>query len=256
MIPIFVVLWLFPGHIWTNSWDDGHNRTLNLFDEDPYEKPARVQFSGDGSAYMNGNGTMSLTGNAPRYRVLEQFHNVNITLYAKRVSEATEIDSAGFVIAARSRHYTDQTCGADTYYGQLTYDGRVTFEKELFHSQGDDAFYPNVKDNSAQIYAFKDGVPADKWIGIRFIVKSDPNNSTLLQLYLDKQDNGQWQKVLEYTDKGDWSVDPGISSKKLQKKCEGFYPTDKIISSPGFVFVRNDGLGRTDYRNFTIMEMN
>jgi len=256
MIPfVLFSLWLLPGHTWSANWNDGHNRTLNLFDTDPYEKPTAVQMNGVGSSYINGNGTMSLSGNAPRYRVLENFHNVNVTVYMKRVSEEAQIDSAGIVIGARSHHYTDATCGANTLYGQLTYDGRVTFEKELFHATGDDAFFPDVKDNNAQIFAFPHGVPFNKWIGLSFIVKSNPDNSTLMQLYLDKTDSGQWQKVLEFTDNGNWNVDTGMSNKKLERKCEGFYPTDKIINEPGFVFLRNDGLGRADYRNFTITEL-
>jgi hypothetical protein len=246
-------LYLQSGHIWSPNWSDGHNRTLSPLDSDPFEKPANVEFSGDGQAYISGHGVMSLTGNAPRYRVLENFHNVIVTLYMKRVNEAHQIDSAGLVIGARSKHYTDYTCGADTYYAQLTNDGRVSFEKELFHGTGEDAFYPDVTDNSAQIYAFDDGIPKS-WVGLRFIVQSASNNTAvLLQLYLDKQDNGQWEKVLEYTDKGDWPVKPGF--KNIQKKCDGYYTKNKIITEPGFIFIRNDGLGRADYKGFSIREL-
>lgn len=235
---------------WTNHWDNGHNRTLQPFDTDPFEKPANVEFSGVGSAYINGKGIMSLSGDAPRYRVLEKFDNVNITMYARRISEANNVDFAGFVIGARSRHYTDAICGANTYYAQITYDGRISFEKELFHNKGDDAFYPDVANNDAQIFAFKGGAPRDQWIGLRFIVRNvDNNTATLLQLYLDKLDDGTWQKVLEYKDTGNWSV------KRDHAKCEGFYPANKVITEPGFVFIRNDGLGRADYKDFTIKEV-
>lgn len=252
-------LYLEPGHVWTPNWSDGHNRTLNPLDTDPYEKPSNIEFSGEGSAYIDGNGTMSLTGNAPRYRVLEQFHNVIVTLYMKRVSETVPLDYAGLVVGVRSKHYTDATCGANTLYGQLTNDGRVTFEKELFHASGEDAFYPDVANDADQVYAFpKDrGVPINQWIGLRFIVQNignTNNTATFMQLFLDKNDSGTWQKVLEYKDTGDWKVKPGF--KNSQKKCGGYYPRNKVISEPGFVFIRNDGLGRADYRNFTIQEMN
>jgi hypothetical protein len=232
-------------------WDNGHNRTLFNMDRDPYDP--HVEFTGDGSAYMAGKGVMSLTGFAPRYRVLENFHDVEITIYAKRISEAKQLDFAGFQIGARSHHYTDATCGANTYYGQLTYDGRVSFEKELFHGLGDDAFYPDVHDNGAQQYAF-DGVPYDKWIGLRFVVKSaDNNTAALLQLYLDKDDTGAWQKVLEYKDDGHWPVTTG--KRNMNKICDGYYPRDKVLTEPGFVFIRNDGLGRADYRGLVIKEI-
>lgn len=245
---ILAMLWLLPGHTWTNTWDNGHARTLYLFDNDAYEKPTRVEFSGAGSASIDGKGVMSMTGNAPRYRILERFENVNVSMYAKRVDEEKELPYQGFVIGARSQHYTDATCGANTYYASLTYDGRVSFEKELFHGTGQNAFYPNIHDNGAQKYVFKDGVPVDKWIGIRFIVKTVPDGA-LLQLYLDKDNTGQWDKVLEFTDDGTWKANSGGAI------CEGYYPTDRVITDPGFVFVRNDGLGEADYRNLTITEL-
>ena len=235
--------------VWHNTWGNGQNRTLYPGDTDPYS--VATEFSGDGSAYTAGKGVMSLTGFAPRYRVLENFQNVNVTVYAKRIEELKDLDFAGFQIGARSHHYADNTCGANTYYGQLTYDGRVSFEKELFHGLGDDAFYPDVGDPSAQVYAF-DGVPRNQWIGMQFLVRTVPDG-VLLQLYLDKLDNGHWQKVLEYKDDGNWPVSTG--HRNMNKICEGYYPKNKVLTEPGFVFIRNDGLGRADYRDFVIKEL-
>lgn len=241
------MLWLLPGHTWTPTWDNGQARTLYLYDMDKFEDPAHVQFSGSGSAIIDGKGMMTLTGDAPRYRVLEKFQNVNITMYAKRVSEGTDLPYQGFVIGARSQHYTDATCGANTYYASLTYDGRILFQKELFHGTGSNAFYPDNHKNNP-IFAFKGGVPTDRWIGMRFIVKTVATG-TLLQLYLDKDDTRNWQKVLEFTDEGSWNV------KRGDAMCDGYYPDSKIITEPGFVFIRNDGLGRADYKNFSIKEI-
>jgi hypothetical protein len=234
--------------VWHNSWNDGHQRTLTFMDKDLYDKT--TDFDGIGSAKMDGKGMLSLTGDAPRYRVLEKFENVNVTFYAKRLYENKQLSYQGFVVGARSQHYTDRTCGANTYYASLTYDGRVSFQKELFHGIGSNSFYPNIHDDNAQIFAFKDGVPKNQWIGIRFIVKSTDNNTAaLFELYLDKEDNGKWQKVLDYKDDGNWGADSGHA------KCDGYYPEDRIITEPGFVFIRNDGLGRADYKNFTIEEI-
>jgi hypothetical protein len=50
-------------------------------------------------------------------RVIDiDFENVEITFYAKRISENKEVSYQGFVAGARSKHYTDQECFADTYY--------------------------------------------------------------------------------------------------------------------------------------------
>lgn len=243
-----ILLSLILAAVWHNSWNDGHQRILSFMDKDLYDKA--TEFNGIGSATIDGKGILSLTGDAPRYRVLEKFENVNATFYAMRIDEKKQLSYQGFVVGARSQHYTDRTCGANTYYASLTYDGRVSFQKELFHGTGSNAFYPNVHDDNAQIFAFKDGVPKNQWIGIRFIVKSiDDNTAAILELYLDKEDNGKWQKVLDYKDDGNWYADPGHA------KCDGYYPENKIITEPGFVFIRNDGLGRADYKNFSIKEI-
>jgi hypothetical protein len=257
MIPAMVFLlsslYLEPGHVWTPNWANGNNRTLSPLDIDPYEKPVNVQLSGEGSAYINGNGTMSLTGNAPRYRILENFHNVVVTLYMKRVSEVKELDFAGLVIGTRSHHYTDSLCGANTIYGQINLDGTAKFEKELFHANGRDAFYPDVENAKDQVYAFPDGIPKS-WVGIRLIVQNTANNSAvLMQMYVDKNDTGQWEKILQYIDKGDWPVK--TTFKNPEKKCDGYYTKNKIITEPGFIFIRNDALGRADYRQFSIREI-
>ncbi|HET9357637.1 MAG TPA: hypothetical protein VFN98_06065, partial [Nitrososphaeraceae archaeon] len=59
----------------------------------------------------------------------------------------------GFVAGARSKHYTDQECFADTYYGRMTYDGRISFEKELFHTHGDTAQFLHLR--NLNIYGLK-----------------------------------------------------------------------------------------------------
>lgn len=257
MIPIILLLsslYLEPGQDWTPNWSDGHNRTIFPLETDPFEEPTHVEFSGDGSAYINGHGVMSLTGNNPRYRVLEHFNNTEVTLYMKRVNETKELDYAGLVVGVKSHHYTDAVCGADTYYGQINLDGTVKFEKERFHSLGRDAFYPNVKNANDNVYAFPDGIPKDKWIGMKFVVSNILLNSAVrMELYLDRNDSGHWDKILSFVDKGDWPTNPQV--KNIDKKCDGYYPKAKVITEPGFVFIRNDGLGRADYKGFTIREL-
>jgi hypothetical protein len=212
-------------------------------DKDPYD--SNTNFGGIGSAIIDGKGTLTLTGNAPRYNILERFENVNITFYAKRVDEKKKVDFAGFVVGARSQHYTDATCGANTYYASLHYDGTAVFQKELFHGTGDNAFFPH--DGKT---IFEDGVPFDQWIGMQFrITTVDNKSAVLLQMYLDKNGDDKWDKVLEFKDKGDWSVDDDDA------KCDGTYPKNKVLFEPGFVFLRNDGLGEAQYQQLLIQEV-
>jgi hypothetical protein len=75
-------------------------------------------------------------------RVIDiDFENVEITFYAKRISENREVSYQGFVAGAEANTIRIE-CFADTYYGRMTYDGRISFEKELFHAHGDTAQFP------------------------------------------------------------------------------------------------------------------
>lgn len=244
MIELLVALLL----VWnSSSWENDQERTIEFGQSDPFDNLSEM--SGTGEAHIDGEGIMTLEGDAPRFRIMmEDFKNVQISVYAKRISEDKEVSFQGFVIGARSKHYTDDLCGANTYYGRLTYDGRVSFQKELFHGSGDNAVYP-AEDHPKYLFPVDDGVPEDRWIGLRFIV-TDVDNGTaaLLQLYADKEANGRWMKVLEFKDDGDWPVNAN------EGICNG-YPHNKILLTPGFVFLRNDGLGEAEYRDMVIKEL-
>jgi hypothetical protein len=239
---IFLLLALNAWHS-ASSWSDGESRTLYPAQTDDNNDSTSVtQFTGEGKAWISGDGTLVLEGDAPRFRVLEPlFDNVTITVDALRVSEDEDLAYQGFVIGARSQHYGDPECGANTYYGSVTYDGVARFEKELFHGIGTNAFYPPLDDDPVTVY--KDGVPKDIWINLNFTITTTEDSNARLQLAVDGK------QVLDYTDNGDWSVDSD------DVKCEGFYPNNKIIQSPGFTFIRNDGLGVAKYRNLNITEV-
>jgi hypothetical protein len=228
------------GSAWnSSSWDNGEERIIDYGQRDPFDNS--VELTGIGEAEIIGNGTLVLRGDAPRFRIVDlDFENVNVTFSAKRISEDRELSYQGFVVGARSKHYTDDECYSNTYYARLTYDGRISFEKELFHGHGEVAQFPPVGEAK---YLYEDGVPKNKWINIQFIVQTvDDGSSVLLELYVDRE------KVLEYKDTGSWQVDAeeGICND---------YPHNKILFSPGFVFIRNDGLGEAQYRELSIGEL-
>lgn len=239
VIPFFFSFMFVAGWNSTSSWNDGHDRTLypTQYDEDV------TQFTGEGKARITGDGRLVLEGDAPRFRILEPlFGNVSVTVDALRVSEEQDLAYQGFVIGARSQHYNDDECGANTYYASITYDGVARFEKELFHGRGSNAFYPGLDEEPVRVFD-DDGVPFNVWISLNFTIVTDQNDNARLILDVDGE------RVLEYTDSGNWSVDSD------DVECEGYYPDNKIIQSPGFVFIRNDGLGQAEYRNLEIGEI-
>ena len=238
------------GTEWYSKWDNGYSRTIESGKADAYDSDFEV--TGDGEARINGDGIANVSGSSPRLRVFDiDFENVEITFYARRISEEQAISYQGFVAGARSKHFTDALCGANTYYGRFTYDGRVSFEKELFHGHGETAEYPPPL-HPKYMWPRNEGIPINEWIGFKFIVKTPPNeDSVLLELYRDLTDGksgGNWEKVLEYKDIGDWYVVAGDGT------C-GYYPRNKILFTSGFVFIRNDFVGQADYKKFSIREI-
>jgi hypothetical protein len=231
---------------WSDNWDNGNDRELDFGDRDPDDND--VELTGIGNAEIDGEGVMTLSGDAPRFRVVDRdYRDVNVTVYAMRINEDRELSFQGFVIGARSQHYTNAECYANTYYARVTYDGRLSFEKELFHGvSGGTVQFPDPPDTEQY---FKDGVPRNQWIGLRFVVTTVDNNTAVrLDMYLDPPGGGtDWQKVLEDKDTGHWETD------SPEGTCDG-YPQNKILLSPGFVFLRNDGLGEAKYKDFTISE--
>lgn len=246
-LPIFSLASLASWN--STAWDNGEDRTLYPSQHDT-DGDENTQFTGEGKARIDGEGLLILQGDAPRFRVEDPlFQNVSVTIYALRVDEEEVLSYQGFVVGARSQHWSDETCGANTYYASVLYDGVVRFEKELFHGEGRNAFYPPL--NQPQTKVFDDGVPKDVWIGLRFTIQTTDDDNALLKLEIDKSqdDDEGFEKVLEYEDRGQWPVQTD------DVQCEGYYPEDKIIQSPGFVFIRNDGLGRAEYKDFSIKEI-
>jgi hypothetical protein len=238
------------GTEWYSTWDNGYDRVIEFGQTDPYDNNFEV--TGNGRIEVDGDGIASITGSAPRMRVFNDFENAEITFYAKRISEEDEISYQGFIAGARSKHYTDALCGANTYYGRFTYDGRVSFEKELFHGHGDEAQFPPPDAPSRYAWDEDEGIPTNEWIGFKFVVKTLPDNGSVqLELYRDLTDGrngGDWEKVLEFIDTGEWYVEAeeGI--------CNDF-PHNKILFTPGFVFIRNDFIDEAEYKKFSIREI-
>lgn len=249
------------GRVWNAKWSNGEERILISGQRDPFDSEFIARGNGDVS--IDGNGVAQIEGDAPRMYVYDRakkkkWKNVEVTVYAKRVSESGTASYQGIVIGARSEHQdatSKKPCLGATYYGRLLYDGRAVFQKEVIHEGAYSSNKP--MENNKVKWDTPDGtMPKNEWIGVKFIVKNSPKNKTVrLELYRDLTDGyngGTWEKVAEYTDKGKWAqTNSGVN---IAKKCG--YSAKKILLKPGTsVFLRNDYVKEVQYKSFSIKEI-
>lgn len=261
-----VIKMLYPtkvnGRTWSATWINGNARTLTSRQSDPNDPQFVAR--GNGTIFIDGKGVAQFKGTEPRMYVLdptkkEKWGNVEVTVYAKRISESGVISSQGIVIGARSEHQ-DATvanpCLGATYYGRLLYDGRAVFQKEVIHEGAYSANMPS--ENNKAPWKTSDGtMPKNVWIGVKFVVRNSPDGKSVkLELYRDLtngKNGGTWEKVAEYIDNGDWAQTD--SDADVIATCG--YSANKILLKPGTsVFIRNDSIKKAQYKLFSIREIN
>jgi hypothetical protein len=189
----FDVAQLYPtangGREWFSKWDNGHFRTINNGDRDPFDPMFVLTGSNDSILEIDGYGIAKMSGTQPRMYVndktgLAKWKNTEVTVYAKRITESSDDRSAGIIIGARSNHYNNNNCNVDTYYSRMQYDGNANFAKELAHP---DDSAPKPSHN--KIYWGGITMPRDTWIGHKFVLRDfDGGSKIKLQMYLDKND--------------------------------------------------------------------
>ena len=245
------------GREWYANWDNGLSREFEAVNRDPFD--SELQMRGKGTLSVNGNGIATLAGDSPRILVRDvskpNWDNVEVTFYAKRISEGENSSNQGFWIGARSEHQDsdEDPCKGATYYGGFLYDGKITFLKELVHNELYSERFPDTPDSFWENEM--DGLPKNTWIGIKYVVYSE-KNGVKLELYRDLKDGtrgGEWEKMVEFLDSG--KNIPFESDYDVIENC-GF-DKNKILFSPGSsVFLRNDGIERAEYKNFSVREIN
>ena len=240
------------GREWVAKWDNGLARTLGN-QKDPYDQQFDTT-DGEGKYVIDGKGTAVVSGNYPRMYVvdpqrIQKWGNVEITFYGKRVSETQSISWAGLQAYARTDHTHDTDICADRGYGaQMLYPGEMLFEKEVNHHTNNG--YPQT----TAITPWPNGGPMPKnvWIGFKYIVRNIDNGAHVkLELYRDMSDGangGTWTKMIEYTDTGGWGAN--------STPCAPGVDSSAILTQPNVsVYIRNDGIGEVDYKDFSVREV-
>lgn len=246
--------------VWYSNWDN-NSGVIESGDRDPFD--AEFIARGNGFVSIDGQGTARLSGDSPRMYVYDsakkkKWNNVEVTVYAKRISESSIISSQGIVIGARSEHQdatAKNPCLGATYYGRLLYDGRAVFQKEVIHEGAYSSNEP-FENNKAEWDTLDGTMPRNIWIGVKFIVKTNSDGKSVkLELYRDLTDGykgGTWEKVAEYTDSGNWSqIDSGVDVLAM---C-GYLASKVLLESGTSVFIRNDKVTDVEYKLFSIREI-
>jgi hypothetical protein len=190
------------GREWFSKWDNGHARSWDSSSNDPFDSEFITQYKGSGSWKTDGNGVLQISGEGPRMYIIDpsqlrSWHNVEITVYGKRISD-NGTEWAGIASYARTNHMIDNnSCDTRGYGGRFRYDGAIDFEKEISHEKA----YAQTEGKNY----WESGMPKNIWIGYKFIVYDLPNNSVKLELWIDTTDGlngGNWTKINEFIDDG------------------------------------------------------
>lgn len=249
------------GRVWSAKWSNGNKETIASGERDPFDSEFIARGNGDVS--IDGDGVAQLQGDSPRMYIYDpakdkKWNNVEVTVYAKRISETESVSYQGIVIGARSEHQDatlKKPCLGATYYGRLLYDGRAVFQKEVIHEGAYSTNKPS-ENNKAKWNTPNGTMPKNEWIGVKFIVKTNPDGKSVkLELYrdlTDGKDGGTWEKVAEYNDNGKWSQTN--SGADVKEKC-GYQANKVLLKSGTSVFIRNDKIKNAEYKLFSIREI-
>jgi hypothetical protein len=245
---------LYPstGKEWISNWDNGHARTIQAkgiaapWVADP-DDPDSTIVAQDYAAHKNelvidGKGSMIMSGENCRNYHKGPWQNVEMTAWYKKVKPFPAGISVILRLAARTEHQDQYKCpGSGHTMGsfELKGNGTVQLRKELAHTTPD-AYADNI------VATVK--TPTES--GVKFILRNVGTNAILSQAYMSdtKTGGGNWVKVLEKLDKGDWPFTDSAALGGFKNAKDGT-GTCKKLPSPTSIslepatscYFRNDG---------------
>jgi hypothetical protein len=285
------------GKEWFSGWGAGSGRTYTTTSNFAVD-PELAFDNGDQTAEIYGgsgtqSGQMKLFGDYPRVYVrkntsfstppgisaADKWNNVEITFYAYSTGDSG-VGWAGLEAVAKTNHWPDNwQCTTGGYGARMLFDGRVDFEKELYHT-------PNVNFQAGSIsnyWTAAEGsvsgkLPLNRWIGFKFVARNidagnDGNyaNDTQVRLELYKEmsignvtnpappaDGGNWQLVTSYTDTGNLSSGTPCTHT-TSPDDDPYGAASKAFTWPNYsVYLRTDGLSSSIpqyYKWFSVREV-
>jgi hypothetical protein len=191
---------------WNSAhWNNGHARLIQ-YSGDPYDPTGwtdnHSSSSGD-SLFIDGNGTLLLSGGGPRFHVnsteryyptapiakvpAQSFLNTEATAYYRRITTGGS-NWDGMEIQARTDPLAHGSAGGDAcdatgLASRFRDDGKWDWEKELKHSGS--TVYSTRYNYDAPLFS-QGTIPLNRWIGMKFIVYNIDNDTHVkLETYID-----------------------------------------------------------------------
>src|SRR5215218_1767715 len=116
-------------------------------------------------------------------------------------------------------------CGGATPKFNIGFDGEIKAKKEMWHVSLIDS--PGVTDEDLSLSII------GKWLGIKGVIYNLPGDKGVKQeFWIDKTNDGQWEKVYEFTDQGGFGERGNIGPEK----CGGTWDQLYTWGSPKSVF--------------------
>jgi hypothetical protein len=164
------------------------------------------------------------------------WRNVEITGYVK-FNKGVNYDNFAWY-ARGGIHTNGKECEGTAYKGQLYYSGKTRFAKEQWFVSYVFSPYKQSMDSIK-----------GKWIGFKtamYNVEKSGHIAVKLEIWLDKSNDGKWEKVYDYIDDGGWGNDG--------QECGG--RPDQIISWGGPLAVfRWDNADDVDIKDLSVREI-
>ena len=156
---------------------------------------------------------------------------------------STDDLSLGYSFIPRSIDHSNDHggCGGATPVFTFGFNGVLTAKKEMWFSSLINSAAEKIGELSPSI--------VDKWIGIKAVIYNLPNNDVKQEFWMDKDNNGKWEKVYEFTDKGGF----GVTGETGPEKCGGEWDQRYTWGSPKVTFKWNQA--DVEFKNLSVREI-